>query len=376
MSSRLRLLHEWTQQVREVLPGERITRVRVLALLSLGMLWAGTVRLNQVADALPLGARVPSRERRLRRFLDNAAVSQPRLWWPLLPWLLGRFAGREVLLVFDPTPYRGRFTVLWVGIVVHRRVLPLTWTIVPQQTTWPDTMAPLLTELLAPIAAALPPGCRVTLLGDAGLSGPSFLDTARDFGWEVVLRVNVGAGSANRLRLLDDTGQPGADQGLWAVVGAVPSGWHAPAQIFKDSGWRTGYLTVCQRRGFTERWVLFSSRPGGRDRIREYARRTRVEATFADSKGRGWGLEHGRLRDAEQLDRLLLAWHLALWWLHGLGRTMITRGLRPHFDRTDRRERSLVKLGAAWLHDELLHGRCPPLLFRPTAEGWQARGTP
>lgn len=196
MSSRSRLLHEWTQQVRALLPGARMTRVRVLALLSLGMVWAGTARITHVAAALPLGVRVPSRERRLRRFLDYAAVTQETLWWPLLPWLLRRFAGREITLVFDPTPYRGDFMVLWVGIVVHRRVLPLTWRIVPQQAAWLDTLAPLLVALLPPIAAALPPGCQVTLLGDAGLSGPGFLDTTRQFGWEVLLRVNVSAGQA------------------------------------------------------------------------------------------------------------------------------------------------------------------------------------
>jgi hypothetical protein len=115
VSSRLRLLHEWTAQVRTLVPEERLTRVRVLALLSLGMIWAGTVRLNQIAATLPLGARVPSTERRLRRFVDNAAVSQATLWWPLLPAMVRRWAGTEVLLVFDPTPYRGSFTVLWVA---------------------------------------------------------------------------------------------------------------------------------------------------------------------------------------------------------------------------------------------------------------------
>jgi hypothetical protein len=135
------------------LPAERITRIRVVALLSLGMLWAGTVRINQVAAALPLGVRVPSTERRLRRFLANAAVSPQRPWWPLLP---------------------------------------------------------------------------------------------------VLLRVNVSAGQSHRLHLLDAAGGAGPEEGLWAVVGTVPSGWHAPAQICMGSGWRTGELTVCQRPGMTE----------------------------------------------------------------------------------------------------------------------------
>lgn len=376
MSSRLRLLHEWTAQVRALLPQARVTRVRGLALLSLGMVLAGTVRITQVAAALPLAVRVPSTERRLRRFLDNDAVSQQTLWWPLLPQLLARWAGREITLVFDPTPYRGDFTVLWVGIVIHRRVLPLTWSIVPQQTAWPDTLAPLLAALLAPIAAALPPGCPVTLVGDCGLSGPSFLDTTRELGWDVLLRVNVSAGQAHRLRLLDAAGQPGEEQGLWDVVGSVPSGRHRPAQICKGSGWREGFLTICQRPGFSERWVLFSSRPGGAARVREYARRARIEATFADGKGRGWGLEQGRMTNPARLDRLLLAWHLTLGWLHALGRTVIKSGRRAHFDRADRRDRSLVRLGWLGLHHDLLHERAPLLLFRPTPLGWQARGTP
>lgn len=224
---------------------------------------------------------------------------------------------------------------------------------------------------------ALPPGSPVTLIGDGGLSGPSFLDATRQVGWEALPRINASDRQSHRVRLLGTaTGQPGPEQGLWDVVRSVPSGWHAPAQIFKTAGWRTGFLTVCQRPDDTERWVLFSSRPGGRDRIREYARRARVEATFADSKTRGWGLEQTRMTDPHHLDRLLLAWHLTVWWRHALGRAVITSGRRAHFDRTDRRERSLVRLGWLGLHHDLLHDCCPLLLFRRTPDGWQARGTP
>ena len=139
MSSRLALLHDWTAQVMRLLPGERVTRCRVLALFALGMIWAGTVRLNQVAAALPLAVRDPSSERRLGRFLANPAVVVERLWHPLLPQLLAGWAGQEVTLVFDPTPLGTRWTVLWVGIVRHRRVLPLAWRLVPQQDPWPDS---------------------------------------------------------------------------------------------------------------------------------------------------------------------------------------------------------------------------------------------
>lgn len=384
MSRRWEVLHEWMRQVEELLPGVRVTRARGLALFAWGMGEAGTVRLNQVAAALPLGVRVPSTERRLGRFLANAAVSGASMWQPLLPHLLAGWAGQEVTLVFDPTPLGTQWTVLWVGIVCHRRVLPLTWRLVPQQEDWPETLGPLLAPLLDQIAAALPAACHVTLLADRGVSGPTVLDAAQARGWAVVLRLNVGETQAHRLRLarhLDDVpagAAPdwGEDGRLWDVAGRVRSGWHAPAQIFKGAGWRTGYLTVYQRPGLAERWVLFSTRPGGYERVREYARRARVEATFGDGKRRGWGLEQSHVRQEAHLDRLLLVWHLALWWLHALGRTVIKRGVRAHYDRVDRRDRSVIRLGWLWLRDLLRHDHAPPFPFRRTSTGWVYRGAP
>jgi hypothetical protein len=299
-------------------------------------------------------------------------VTQGALWQPLLPMLLAGWTGRRLVLVFDPTPYRSDWTVLWVGAVVQHRVLPLAWQVVPQQAPWPDDLAGLLPPLLAPIAAAAPADCRVTLLGDRGLSGPTLIDAAHALGWDVLLRVNVDATQAHRLRLAS-----GEEWRLWDWVEHVGSGWHGPAAIFKDAGWRVGHLTIHRRAGLTEWWILFSTRPGGRDRVREYAQRARVEATFADGKTRGWGLERSRMRDPDHLDRLLLVWHLALWWLHALGRHLIKQGLRAQFDRVDRRDRSLIRLAWLWVQQTLLHDRCPPLLFRPAADGvWRARGTP
>ena len=377
MSARLGLLHAWMAQVEAVLPHERVTRVRVLALFALGMIWAETVRVHRVATALPLGVRVPSRERRLRRFLANPAVRVATMWQPLLPSLLRPWAGAEVLLVFDPTPHRGDWTVLWVGIVVHHRVLPLSWHIVPQQQTWPATLPVVLPALLDPIVAALPPGCAVTLLGDRGVAGPSLLDAAQQRGWAVVLRLNVGETQAHRVRLVTEADPAaGPEWRLWEWVAQVGSGWSGAVHIFKGAGWRPGYLTVHHRAGMREWWILFSTRPGGAARVREYARRSRVEATFGDGKRRGWGLEQSRVRDPGHLDRLLLVWHLALWWLHALGRHVVKTGQRPYFDRRDRRERSLLRLGWLWLRHELDHDRCPTLLFRPSPTGWMARGTP
>ena len=367
---------EWTQQLQTLLPHERLSRLRTLALFSLGMIGAETVRLHRVAAAVPHLARtppatVPSIERRLQRFLANDRVEVATLWQPLLPHLLAGWAGREATLVFDPTPYGARGTILWVGIVWQGRVLPLAWQHVPQQTPWPGTLPDLLQRLLAPIAAAIPPDCTVTLIADRGVSGPGLLDVARTLGWEVVLRLNVGAQQAHRLRLPD-----GTEVRLGDWLAQAGRRWRGRVRLFKAAGWREGQLTIHQDAGAAEPWVLLSTRPAGIARVREYRQRGRVEATFADSKRRGWGREQSRVRQAAHVERLLLVWHLALWWRYVLGLHVIRSGQRRRFDRTHRRERSLLRLGWLWLRDRLHHGALPLLLFRQHGGVWIARGTP
>ena len=108
-------MHEWTRQVGAVLPEARVTRVRVLALFAAGIVWANTVTLGKVAAALPLAASDPSTDRRLQRFLTNPGVSIAAPWQPLPPSLLAALGRRELVLVFDPTPYRGDATILCLG---------------------------------------------------------------------------------------------------------------------------------------------------------------------------------------------------------------------------------------------------------------------
>jgi hypothetical protein len=97
MQTHRRLLHDWTRQVRALLPAARGTRVTTLALVTLGLLWAQHVAVPRIAAAVPLGVVDASTERRVRRWLANAAVTLATLWQPLLPALLAGIAGREVV---------------------------------------------------------------------------------------------------------------------------------------------------------------------------------------------------------------------------------------------------------------------------------------
>ena len=106
----------------------------------------------------------------------------------------------------------------------------------------------------------------------------------------------------------------------------------------------------------------------------------RVESTFQDTKSRGWDLEASLIADRQRLDRLLLALFVALWWVIHLAASCIHQGQRDRFDRHDRRDKSLFRLGCLWLKDILCRAGtsacaaatltcCLP--FRKTASGWR-----
>lgn len=81
----------------------------------------------------------------------------------------------------------------------------------------------------------------------------------------------------------------------------------------------------------------------------------RVEATFQDTKSRGWDLEASAIGNKERLHRLLLGLFIAIWWVSHLAASCIHHGQRSRFDRADRREKSIFRLGRLWLSFILKH---------------------
>ncbi|MDQ3653710.1 MAG: hypothetical protein M3457_01345 [Chloroflexota bacterium] len=360
MSPRARLLHTWSAQLLQRLPAARVTQVRPLALFVLGMLWAGRVSLRAVAATLPLAVADASIERRLHRWLRNERVPVGPLWRGLLPWLLASRQGQPILLVLDPTPHNGDATILMLGIVCRRRILPVAWRVVVQKTRWPQLQISYLRAMFAEVAAALPADCPVTLIGDRALPSAELIDAAQAVGWDVVFRLSADARQGHTIRLPDGRVGP-----VWDLVTGPGQRWASPVAIFKKAGWRSLHLTIHWGQDQEVPGLLLSTQPGGMARVRAHA-----EATYADCKRRGFNIEASRITALDRLDRLLLVLHLVLWWATQLGLRAIRQGDRGRFDRAGRRDLSVIRIGRAALADGL--DRCrhvPPLPFHSTPTG-------
>ena len=74
------LYHTCHKMLRELRPEERITRIRNLSWLMVGLYESRSVHLSKVAEKIPGTACLPSLTRRMRRLLDNPAI-QVRDWY-------------------------------------------------------------------------------------------------------------------------------------------------------------------------------------------------------------------------------------------------------------------------------------------------------
>lgn len=330
-------------------------RIPVLALLVLGLACVSSIRLLTVAEAVVAQgypAQAVSVETKFRRWLRNRRVTPEAIWQEITPSLLASWAGRELTLVFDGTPHGTHWTVLTIGAVSGDRVLPLAGIVKPQQTPWGESTADAIRPACTRIAAAVPDGVPVTFLADQGLTGPDLIDLCQTLGWHYTLRVNASAAPMMRVRTRD--GQERAIAELLPTHSRRTSKRVViEAAIYRGAGWRWGWLTISWGRDYPEPWVLISDRPGGSARVRAYKQRVRIEATFQDLKRRGWNLEASHLRQADRIERLLVALYLTYWWMHTLGRRVIRAGGRRGFDRGIRRTCSVVKLGIASCRERL-----------------------
>ena len=364
------LWRQWSAQVRQFLPQIHGHRSKTLAFFVLGVLLAGTTRVPRVAEALLAisPAKSPSIERRLARFLANDRIEVASLWTPLLSQFLRFWRDQRLLFVLDGTSIDERASVLYLGLLVHSRLLPVSWQVMPVHETWEQrqwTVVETLLDRVIPYLGA----AECTLLADRGLAGLPLVQLCQARGWHFVLRLSR-----------QHTCQP--QQGRWAgrwlscgdLVRQRGQQWFGPALVWQDRR-LPAYLSAVWEAEQREPWILLSDRPAGRHRVQEYARRMRVESTFEDLKRRGWDLEGTVLADRARLDRLLLILFLSLWWLAHLAASCLHHGQRARFDRHDRRDKGIFRLGRLWLLDLLRRTEraaslacCLP--FRKQRGGW------
>jgi hypothetical protein len=140
----------------------------------LGIVLSGCAVMQRVAETLSerglSEAKMTSIERRLARFIGNSRIVVPVIWKLLLAQVLTPLRGQHLYFVLDNMPFRDELTIVYIGLLVHSRVLPVAWAVMPAQTKWDEGQWHIVGRLLDQVRIHLP-GSSCTLLADRGLTG-------------------------------------------------------------------------------------------------------------------------------------------------------------------------------------------------------------
>lgn len=340
------LLSHWHGQVKQFFTMLHGHQTKVLAMFVLGAMRAESIVVQRVAEELlaESAAKVTSIERRLERFLDNERIEVETIWDHFLGQVLPSFRHQPLMLILDITPFEEHAQVIYVGLVHQARVLPLAWQVMPGQESWEQGQWESVARLFARVAQALgQDDC--TLIADRGLSCLTLIHLCQAHGWHYLLRIKQDE-YIERKRYGSFQGwQPCSE-----VVARTGQSWFGTVRLWKEHSFET-QLSAVWEEGYAEAWFLISDRPAGRKRVKQYAWRMRVEATFQDLKSRGWQWESSHVRQRDRLERLLLVLFLAVWWLMHLAASCIHSGRRERYDRHDRRDKGHLRLGRLYLRD-------------------------
>jgi hypothetical protein len=319
---------------RQLLPSVRITQLRTLSLVVIGLLESTDAHLSSLAEVIPLNFTDLSIEQRVRRWLKNPHIDVQHWYEPFVRTALLQYRPQTIYVVMDTSQFGPSCRALVVGVAYGGQVLPLGWRVVKGQKGHTDPQ--LQNELLREIRAYLPPG-QVVLVADSEFSAVDMLTPIREWGWFFIVRVrsNIAVQVADGSSfILNQAGLQKGQTKCWQRI--LWTAKHTFGPLMLVATWQTGEQDPL--------YVITNTNnmPAA---LLVYSWRFWIEPLFADFKGRGFHLAHTHIRDPKRLARLLMAACIAFLWSLATGSFVFHTPKQRLVDRNDRDDRSFFQLG-------------------------------
>lgn len=331
----------------------------------------GWLTLIEVARHWPGAERVAAPLKAADRLLRSPVLTRARgsLYQAMARWLIRE---ERPLIVVDWSDLKadGSFKLLRAGLAVQGRTLTLWEEVHPQKTAGSVAVE---RAFLQHLAECLPPGCRPTVLTDAGFRCPWFR-AVLEHGWEYVGRVRgttlvqpQDAAPENHAEWVSCTTLheqallPYRDMGAYRLAFRDPLATRVVVHRGSRKDRRALTVKGQRRRDRTsedaarsakEPWVLVTSLKAetAMQVVHYYARRMTIEQGFRDLKSDvfGAGFEHSLTRKGKRLANLLVLFALNQFaaWLVGLCEEQNRESTRlDASQQPQRRHYSTLRLG-------------------------------
>jgi hypothetical protein len=211
--------------------------------------------------------------------------------------------GQSLVLMIDQSKVNDGHQMVMVSLRLGERALPLSWRM--KKTQGSIGFAEYRKALEA-VAALLPAGARVMLMGDRFYGAPALIAWCRDRGWGWRLRCKQD------LLVFQDGGET-------TLADCFARGDHRLKHVELTEKRVRTHVAMLHEAGHPEPWIIAMSDPPTPYRAWDYGLRWGIEAMFSDYKTRGFNLEDSQIQRTDRLDRLMLVLSLALYWAVSTG---------------------------------------------------------
>jgi hypothetical protein len=303
----LKVLYQWMAQINQVFSPLTKWQAVGLALFSYGIVVARHCQVSKVAEELGGIGRIPSVERRLRRWLANRSIDVQLCCEVWSFWVWRSLDTQRAVLCVDETKIANRVGIMVVSLAYEQRAIPLVWRCyrANSERDYPRQGQVLLVwGLLAQVLAALPAGSRPLVQMDRGLGHSSaMLKALNNLGVDYLVRVKQNATFTSRR---------GRRCSLAALIKPGEQ-IRTCGTLFGGSKQVRGIIHLIWELGQHQPWCLITNDPTIRGAL--YARRIWQEESFRDLKSGGWQWHCSYVTTPDHAQRLLLALALAYAWM-------------------------------------------------------------
>lgn len=303
----LTLLYSWMTQIHQMFPPLTKWQAVGLALFSYGIVLARHCQISKVAEELGRVGRIPSVERRLRRWLANPQIDVQRCCEVWSGWVWRSLDAQRAVLCVDETKIADRVGIMMVSLAYEKRAIPLMWCCyrANSELDYPAQGQVLLVwGLLARVLQALPAGSRPLVQMDRGLAHSSaMLKALNSLEVKYLVRVKQNATFTSHRGhrcLLKDLIKPGEQL---VVHGA----------LFNGNKQVKGSIYLLWEAGQHQPWCLITNDPTVKGPF--YACRMWQEESFRDLKSGGWQWQCSYVTTPDHAQRLILALTAAYAWM-------------------------------------------------------------
>jgi len=343
-----KLHHTWEMRIRQLQPNERITRIRNIAWLIVGIYKSRSVSLSRISGKIPSSAKLLSTVRRMSRLLNNPEIKVRKWYEPIArQWLETQNLNiNEIHLIIDGTKIGFGHQLLIVCLPYRKRAIPIAWTWVKHVKGHSTARKHL--ALLSYVHTLIPDNAAVFLLGDTEFGSVMVMRQLNNWRWFYVLRQKT------------NTGVWISEENDWKPFSHYvhkPKGsyWLGHGYLTKNEMFPVNML-VHWKVGEKDPWCLATNLPDPKIALRFYKRRMWIEEMFGDMKKHGFDLESTMLRHFTRLSRLTLAVAILYVWVVSVGTKTIRSGCRHLVDRKDRRDLCIFQIGLRYIERCLLMG--------------------